>query len=107
MGGSSTLLVGPHCRPALHTLCAFNAHSLNPPNLLTVPVAPADLEDREAAEDDWTVGSAPQQRLQHQGSRVGALAAAAGRGASAFVEAFRSAMGAHRTSYAGRRQAGN
>jgi len=33
---------------------------------------------------------------------VGAFAAAAGRGASAFVEAFRSVVGAHRSQYKNR-----
>jgi hypothetical protein len=64
-------------------------------------VAACDLEDRDACEeDDWTVGTQhPPNR--HTGSRVGALAAAAGRGASAFVEAFRSALGTHKSSYSG------
>ncbi|KAL4426827.1 hypothetical protein ABPG77_006613 [Micractinium sp. CCAP 211/92] len=61
-------------------------------------VAPSDLEDRDAA-DSWTVGSRPQQERYTGGSRVGAFAAAAGRGASAFVEAFRSVVGNHRTTY--------
>jgi hypothetical protein len=64
-------------------------------------VAPADLEDRDAA-DSWTVGSRPQEERFTGGSRVGAFAAAAGRGASAFVEAFRSVVGNHRTTYSSR-----
>lgn len=72
----------------------------------------AALEDREMVEgghsadmeDSWRVGSQPAEYYS-SGSRVGALAAAAGRGASAFVEAFRSAVGAHRTSYSGSRRA--
>lgn len=65
---------------------------------LPIAVAPSDLEDRDAA-DSWTVGSRPQQERYTGGSRVGAFAAAAGRGASAFVEAFRSVVGNHRTTY--------
>jgi len=67
------------------------------------------LEDRDMVdagplalgEESWTVGSQPAQddTYSSNSSRVGALAAAAGRGATAFVEAFRSAVGAHRTSY--------
>eukprot|EP00887_Chlorella_sp_A99_P005476 scaffold1.g5476.t1 len=68
-------------------------------------VAPTDLEDRDA-DEGWTVGSQLQQERFPPSSRVGALAAAAGRGATAFVEAFRSAMGAHRTSYSSRRNIG-
>lgn len=78
---------------------------LSPPPLLS-SVAPQDLEDRDA-DDSWTVGSRPQQEKYPSGSRVGAFAAAAGRGATAFVEAFRSAMGAHRTSYSSRRSTAN
>lgn len=63
-------------------------------------VAAADLEDRDAGEEDsWTVGSRPQHDRYTSGSRVGAFAAAAGRGATAFVEAFRSVVGNHRTTY--------
>ena len=65
-------------------------------------MAPADLEDRDANGDgdSWTVGSrADEEGHYTNGSRVGAFAAAAGRGASAFVEAFRSVVGTHRTTY--------
>ncbi|PSC73661.1 dual specificity phosphatase CDC14A isoform X2 [Micractinium conductrix] len=63
-------------------------------------VAPQDLEDRDAADaDSWTLNSRPQLERYTGGSRVGAFAAAAGRGASAFVEAFRSVVGNHRTTY--------
>ncbi len=60
-------------------------------------MAAADLEDREGM-DSWTVGSRPPpgQALPPNASRVGAFAAAAGRSASAFVEAFRSVVGNHR-----------
>lgn len=60
-------------------------------------MAAADLEDREGT-DSWTVGSRPPpgQALPPNASRVGAFAAAAGRSASAFVEAFRSVVGNHR-----------
>ncbi|KAI7836708.1 hypothetical protein COHA_009484 [Chlorella ohadii] len=63
-------------------------------------VAAADLEDREGM-DSWTVGSRPPpgQALPPNASRVGAFAAAAGRSASAFVEAFRSVVGNHRSTY--------
>ena len=67
------------------------------PSCLPPAVAAADLEDREGA-DSWTVGSRPPpgQALPPNASRVGAFAAAAGRSASAFVEAFRSVVGNHR-----------
>ena len=73
--------------------------------------AASSLEDREMEDagplargddgDGWTVGSQPvhDKNYSSNNSRVGAFAAAAGRGATAFVEAFRSAVGAHRTSY--------
>jgi hypothetical protein len=67
--------------------------------MLTGPHAalePMDLEDREV-DDDWTVGSQPSGADALGSSKVGALAAAAGRGASAFVEAFRSAVGTYRS----------
>ena len=70
-------------------------------------MAAADLEDRDANDQDsWTVGSRPQHDRYNSGSRVGAFAAAAGRGASAFVEAFRSVVGNHRTSYSSRHNGG-
>jgi hypothetical protein len=61
---------------------------------------------RDYAEDSWTVTSQPvHDKNYSSSSRVGAFAAAAGRGASAFVEAFRSAVGTHRNSYgSGRRR---
>ena len=59
----------------------------------------ADLVDRAADEEDWTVGSRPAQMNYKNESKVGALASAAGRGASAFVEAFRSAVGGYRPNY--------
>lgn len=73
----------------------------------------AALEDRDMHDDvsmhmvndddGWTVSSQPvHDKNYSSGSRVGSFAAAAGRGATAFVEAFRSAMGAHRTSYSNR-----
>ncbi|KAL4534098.1 hypothetical protein Ndes2437B_g03394 [Nannochloris sp. 'desiccata'] len=71
-------------------------------------VARSALEDREMTEEElttesWTVSSqpVPDHRNYNSASRVGAFAAAAGRGASAFVEAFRSAVGAHKASYNG------
>jgi cell division cycle 14 len=70
-------------------------------------VAPSALEDRDMTEEElstesWTVSSQPvPDRNYNSTSRVGAFAAAAGRGASAFVEAFRSAVGAHKASYNG------
>ena len=49
--------------------------------------------------EDWSVPSGVVEP-DHQGAgSVGAFAAAAGRGASAFVEAFRSVVGAHRSQY--------
>ena len=68
------------------------------------------LEDRELhdpksdnitrEDDDWRVTSLPVQDKNYSPSnRVGAFAAAAGRGATAFMEAFRSAVGSHRKSY--------
>ena len=70
-------------------------------------VAAADLEDRDAS-DSWTVGSRPQAGgLPPNASRVGAFAAAAGRGATAFVEAFRSVVGNHRTTYQTRHSGNN
>lgn len=68
-------------------------------------MAAADLEDR-AAEDSWTVGSRATGALPRDASRVGAFAAAAGRGATAFVEAFRSVVGNHRTTYNTRHSGG-
>ena len=66
-------------------------------------MAAADLEDRDANGDadgdSCTVGSRADEEHYTNGSRVGAFAAAAGRGASAFVEAFRSVVGTHRTTY--------
>lgn len=51
-------------------------------------------------EDDWKVSSKPVQDKNYNSNRkVGAFAAAAGRGASAFVEAFRLAVGNHRKNY--------
>ncbi len=50
--------------------------------------------------EDWSVGSQPV--IDTHGTatnKVGAFAAAAGRGANAFVEAFRSVVSAHRSSY--------
>ena len=47
--------------------------------------------------EDWSVPSGLVDGSQS--SSVGVFAAAAGRGASAFVEAFRSVVGAHRTAY--------
>ena len=47
--------------------------------------------------EDWSVPSGLVDG-NHESS-VGVFAAAAGRGASAFVEAFRSVVGAHRTAY--------
>jgi cell division cycle 14 len=70
-------------------------------------VARSALEDRDMTEEElstesWTVSSQPvPDRNYNSTSRVGAFAAAAGRGASAFVEAFRSAVGAHKASYNG------
>jgi protein-tyrosine phosphatase len=70
-------------------------------------VARSALEDRDMTEEElstesWTVSSQPQlDKNYNSTSRVGAFAAAAGRGASAFVEAFRSAVGAHKASYNG------
>ena len=49
--------------------------------------------------EDWSVPSGIVDT--NQTSSVGAFAAAAGRGASAFVEAFRSVVGAHRSAYRG------
>jgi len=50
--------------------------------------------------EEWRVGSQPViDKNYHTNGRVGALAAAAGRGANAFVEAFRSVVSAHRNSY--------
>jgi len=78
----------------------------------------AALEDKEAAdhysksmpsqprpdEEDWSVGSQPviDQNYNTSG-KVGAFAAAAGRGANAFVEAFRSVVSAHRSNYRAQR----
>lgn len=100
------------CRAALptpaHSHALLNVSSPLPTHsLLSSPaaVAPADLEDRDAA-DSWTVGSRPQQERYTGGSRVGAFAAAAGRGATAFVEAFRSVVGNHRTTYNSRHSGG-
>eukprot|EP00890_Picochlorum_soloecismus_P005309 jgi/Picsp_1/577/NSC_00574-R1_cell division cycle protein 14 len=78
----------------------------------------ASLEDKEAAdhynksmpsqprpeEEDWSVGSQPviDQNYNTSG-KVGAFAAAAGRGANAFVEAFRSVVSAHRSNYRAQR----
>ena len=84
---------------ALSARLLTHAH-MPPPSLAAV--AAADLEDREAGDEAWTVGSRPSRDGYQPSSRVGAFAAAAGRGASAFVEAFRSAMGTHRTSYSRR-----
>ncbi len=78
--------------------CTSSSSSV--PSFLVCAVAPGDLEDRDA--DSWTVGSRPQEERYTGGSRVGAFAAAAGRGASAFVEAFRSVVGNHRTTYSTR-----
>lgn len=69
-------------------------------------VAPSALEDRDAIDlelaDNWTVSSQPVMDKNYSpSSRVGAFAAAAGRGATAFVEAFRTAVGSHKTSYGG------
>lgn len=51
-------------------------------------------------DSNWTVSSRPILDVNYSASsRVGAFAAAAGRGATAFVEAFRSAVSAHRDSY--------
>jgi len=68
---------------------------------LAMDFSAADLVDRAAdeGEDSWTVGSRPAQDKYKSDSRVGAFAAAAGRGASAFVEAFRLAVGGYRTGY--------
>ncbi len=71
------------------------------PSSTHTAVAASDLEDRDAS-DSWTVGSRLQDERYKEGSRVGAFAAAAGRGASAFVEAFRSVVGNHRTTYSSR-----
>lgn len=51
--------------------------------------------------EDWSVGSQPvlDHTIKASSTGVGVFAAAAGRGASAFVEAFRSVVGAHRASY--------
>ena len=69
-------------------------------------VAASALEDKELPDmektttDSWTVSSQPvHDKNYSESSRVGAFAAAAGRGASAFVEAFRFAVGAHKVSY--------
>ena len=74
-------------------------------------VAPSALEDRDAMDldlelaDNWTVSSQPVMDTNYSpSSRVGAFAAAAGRGANAFVEAFRSAVGSHKANYAGKRR---
>lgn len=64
-----------------------------------------DMEECEQAEaeggESWTVSSQPvaDRNYSSQSNRVGAFAAAAGRGANVFVEAFRSVVGTHRTSY--------
>ena len=84
--------------PCLHPAPCL--HTWTPPATTLLPstaVAAADLEDREGT-DSWTVGSRPPpgQALPPNASRVGAFAAAAGRSASAFVEAFRSVVGNHR-----------
>ena len=51
-------------------------------------------------DSDWSVGSQPVlDKNFNSNSRVGAFAAAAGRGANAFVDAFRSVLSAHRSSY--------
>jgi cell division cycle 14 len=51
--------------------------------------------------EDWSVGSRPvlDSNTQSSTTGVGVFAAAAGRGATAFVEAFRSVVSAHRASY--------
>lgn len=72
--------------------------------------ARGDLEDRDASPgsaggDSWTVGSQPAADRSTGNGRVGAFAAAAGRGASAFVEAFRHAVGNYRTDYTSSRRA--
>jgi cell division cycle 14 len=76
------------------------------------------LEDREAADlgphggdggltplgdgaDDWRVGATPARPDERPRAGVGAFV---GRGASAFVDAFRSVVGAHRSDYAGARR---
>jgi len=82
---------------------------------LAVDFNAAALEDLDAADllskeskvpvegkttGDWRVGSQPVlDNNYNPSSRVGHFAAAAGRGANAFVEAFRSVVGAHRSSY--------
>ncbi|GAB4817658.1 hypothetical protein N2152v2_004704 [Parachlorella kessleri] len=56
------------------------------------------------SEDSWTVSSRPSDSKYNGSSRVSAFAAAAGRGATAFVEAFRHAVGSYRTEHrSGRR----
>lgn len=63
------------------------------------------LDDHHAASvavEDWSVGAQPvldTNTTTTATNKVGAFAAAAGRGANAFVEAFRSVVSAHRSSY--------
>ena len=64
-----------------------------------------DIDGDAPTSDSWTVSSQPVHDNNYSsGSRVGAFAAAAGRGATAFVEAFRSVVGAHKTSYGSSRR---
>lgn len=59
--------------------------------------AASDVARLRTNSEDWSVPSGLVDASH--GSSVGVFAAAAGRGASAFVEAFRSVVGAHRTAY--------
>ncbi|KDD74234.1 hypothetical protein H632_c1468p0, partial [Helicosporidium sp. ATCC 50920] len=93
---------GPAPAPPSSTkrVLAPNGQPRKIPMAMDFGAADALTQLEDTGEDDsWTVDSRPVQARYAGSTRVGALAAAAGRSANAFVEAFRAAVGSHRSTY--------
>lgn len=100
---STKRVLAPNGQPRKIPLAMdFDSAALEDVDGIDLPKEKTRVSHSRKTSEDWSVGSQPVLDSNVKSSSntgVGVFAAAAGRGATAFVEAFRSVVSAHRASY--------